>query len=62
MAGRTDSLKDGGVILFSGYPSLGVRMQQVMEKLIAAGIRSGETDERYMRAVMRYRSACKKWL
>ena len=62
MAGRTESLKDGGVILFSGYPSLGVRMQQITEKLIAAGIATGEADERFRKAAGRYRSACTKWL
>ncbi|MBQ3394080.1 MAG: hypothetical protein IJG64_02885 [Oscillospiraceae bacterium] len=62
MAGRTESLKDGGVILFSGYPSLGVRMQKVTDKLIAAGIATGEADERFRKAAGRYRSACTKWL
>ena len=61
MAGRNEAMSDGGVFLFRNYPSLYGRMKEVTESLIASGIKTGETDERFMRAAAGFRSACRRW-
>ncbi len=61
MAGRTESMKDGGVCILCRYPTLAGRMNDVMERLIAACSANHETDDRFEEAVCRYRSAYRKW-
>ena len=61
MAGRTESMSDGGVRLFCKYPALIPRMNDVAERLIAAGSANQGADERFESAARRYRSAYYKW-
>ena len=57
MAGRNESLKDGGTYVFSRFPDLVSRMNQIMEKLIL----KAEKNERSATAISRYRKAYDKW-
>ena len=61
MAGRTEPMKDGGVYLFCKYPALAERMNDVMERLIAAYAADEEAGRRFQDAVSRYRKAYAKW-
>ena len=72
MAGRTESLKDGGVYLFCRHAKLGKQMEEVMKQFIGfidpkdGRSRENEpgwydTKERFGRAVRMYRSALGKW-
>ncbi len=61
MAGRTESMKDGGVYVFYRYPKLSKKMNDVMERLIASQRKEQERNKRYEDAVKHYRSAYDKW-
>ncbi len=61
MAGRTEPMKDGGVYTLCRYSHLAGRMNDIMERLIAACTANHETDDRFEKAVSRYRSAYRKW-
>ncbi len=61
MAGRTGPLKDGGVYIFCKYSGLAAQMNAVTERLIAACSKAHDTDERFEKAVSRYRKAFRKW-
>ena len=61
MSGNTEALKDGGVYVFCKSSDLAGRMNDVMEHLIAVYAQSHEVNERFTRAVYRYRKAYGKW-
>ena len=61
MAGRNEPMNDGGVHTVFKYSSLAPRMNEVTEHLIAACSSAYKTDERFDRAVNRYRDSYKKW-
>lgn len=62
MAGRNESMSDGGAYVFCGHPDLVPRMNDVVERLIAACSERHDVDDRFERAVGRYRRAYEKWL
>lgn len=59
MAGRTQSLKDGGAHVFARHKADTDRMNRIMEELIRN--HQEEKDKRYDEAVKRYRSAYDRW-
>ena len=61
MAGRNESMNDGGVYTVFRYSSLAPRMCEVTERLIAACSSECGTDARFDKAVSRYRAAYRKW-
>lgn len=61
MAGRNESLNDGGVYTFSRHPGLRARMNDITERLIDACSAYTDPDGRFSRAVRSYRKACSKW-
>lgn len=61
MAGRTDPMNDGGVYAVCAYSGLAARMDDIMERLIAACSAHHEADARFDEAVRRYRSAWCRW-
>ncbi len=61
MAGRTESMKDGGVYILCGQPGLAERMNRITERLIAVCAAEHGTEERFEEAVRRYRRAYEKW-
>ena len=61
MAGRTESMKDGGAYVFHRYSKLSERMNEIMERLIEANQADLEGNQRYREAVFRYRRAYDKW-
>ncbi len=63
MAGRTESMKDGGVCIFCKHPETVARMKDIMERLIEAKpAESAETavGDRFEKAVRSYRKALVK--
>ena len=62
MAGRNESMNAGGAYVFRGHPDLVPRMNDVVERLIAACSERHDVDDRFERAVGRYRRAYEKWL
>ena len=60
MAGRKESLNDGGVYIFCRYSNLAERMNDITERLISAGT-ALPADERFEKAARRYRSAYRRW-
>jgi len=61
MAGRNKPMNDGGVHSVFKYSSLASRMNEVTGHLIAACSSANETDDRFDKAVNRYRASYKKW-
>lgn len=61
MAGRTERMTDGGVYVFCRYSDLAGRMNDVMERLIAVCASGFPEDDRFHRAVHRYRLAYGTW-
>ncbi len=61
MAGRNEPLNDGGVHTVFRYSALAPRMNDVTERLIAECSSAYDTDERFDRAVNRYRASYSKW-
>ena len=61
MAGRTESMKDGGVYIFCKLSDLAVRMNVVTEHLIESFVANGSSDSRFNKAVRQYRKAYYTW-
>ena len=61
MAGRTVPMKDGGVCRIAKYKDLTGKMNEVTERLIAAGEKNGAGDDRFARAVQNYRKSYRMW-
>jgi hypothetical protein len=61
MAGRTESMQDGGVYIFCRYSDLGERMNETVERLIASCSAKHGGDQRFDKAVSNYRRAYRKW-
>ena len=61
MAGRTESMNDGGVHVFSKHPILEKRMNDIVERLVEACCARHDVDDRFEKAVRRYRSAYATW-
>jgi hypothetical protein len=61
MAGRTEPMKDGGVYLVCMHSNLSSKMNDIMERLISSCREKYRVDERFEKAVRRYRSAYSKW-
>ena len=61
MAGRTESMKDGGAYVFHRYSKLSERMNEIVERLIEANQADLEGNQRYREAVFRYRRAYDRW-
>ena len=61
MAGRTESMNDGGVYTVCRLSGLAMRMNDIVERLIGACYARHDTDDRFEKAVRRYRSAYVRW-
>ena len=61
MAGRNEPMNDGGVHTVFKYSLLASRMNEVTEHLIAACSSANAADDRFDRAVNRYRTSYRKW-
>ena len=61
MAGRTEPMRDGGVYVVCKYSDLAPKMNDITEHLITACQKTRTVDERFEKAVNRYRSAYHKW-
>lgn len=61
MAGRTESMSDGGAYLFCRHSSLAESMNAVMERIIDAYSGNNDVDDRFRTAVHRYRCAYGTW-
>lgn len=61
MAGRNESMNDGGVYVFRRYFALSGRMNEVTGRIIESCSANHDVDERFEEAVRRYRNAYSKW-
>ena len=61
MAGRNETMNDGGTYVFRDHPGLAHRMDKIMERLISSCLEQNEIDGRFQDAVKRYRSSFLKW-
>ncbi|MBQ6455335.1 MAG: hypothetical protein IJJ32_04545 [Eggerthellaceae bacterium] len=61
MAGRTESMNDGGVHVMCKLSGLGARMNGIVGHLIEAGYVRSDADDRFEKAARRYRNAFDKW-
>ena len=61
MAGRTESMNDGGVRIFCMCPELFARMNEITERVIASCGKVCEADVRSIEEERRYRSAYRKF-
>ena len=61
MAGRNDSMNDGGVYLFCTQSDLGQKMNDVMKQMISTAPAEYEKDTRFRKAVRDYRRSYEKW-
>lgn len=59
MAGRSESMTDGGVYILRECPAVLTRTDRALSRLTEGA--AGEPDERLERAIRRYRAAYKKW-
>ncbi len=61
MAGRTESMNDGGVHTVCKLSGLEKRMNDIVERLVEACCARHDVDDRFEKAVQRYRSAYATW-
>ena len=61
MAGRTESMIDGGVHAVCKLSGLAARMNGIMERLIRACCALYDADDRFEKAVRHYRNAYAQW-
>ena len=61
MAGRNEPMNDGGVYIFCRNSDLAVKMNDITERLISSCSAKYIVNDRFEKAVRRYRSAYHKW-